>query len=126
MLNALKKERLTNVAVVVTRYFGGVKLGVRGLIDAYGSAVEEGIKQSELQPIIPHSIYKLTIPYDFFDTLKHRLNEFNPRYDEIEYSTDISLHLSIESVSKESVEHFLKDWQQAGRINFTHLLDTDD
>ena len=36
ILNAIKRSELVNVIVVVTRYFGGIKLGVRGLIDAYG------------------------------------------------------------------------------------------
>ena len=36
ILNAIKRSNLVNVMVIVTRYFGGIKLGVRGLIDAYG------------------------------------------------------------------------------------------
>lgn len=41
ILGAIKKSGLTSVMVIVTRYFGGVKLGVRGLIDAYGGTAEK-------------------------------------------------------------------------------------
>ncbi|MDP8231530.1 MAG: YigZ family protein [Candidatus Zophobacter franzmannii] len=126
MLNSLKKLNMTNVAVVVTRYFGGVKLGIRGLIEAYGSSVEQALPKSKLIPIIPHSYYNLTIPYDFFETLKHRLNEYNPNYQNVEYSADIALELIVESKFKDSVEQYLTDWTQAGRITSVHLKDTDD
>lgn len=44
MLEVLKKRGLKDVVVVVTRYFGGIKLGAGGLIRAYGSAVSEGLE----------------------------------------------------------------------------------
>src|SRR6478609_1018641 len=43
MLEVLKKQKLKDTAVVVTRYFGGIKLGSGGLIRAYGRATSEGI-----------------------------------------------------------------------------------
>ncbi|PIB65537.1 hypothetical protein AOA61_00010, partial [Pseudomonas sp. 2995-1] len=43
MLEVLKKRRLKDTVVVITRYFGGIKLGAGGLIRAYGSAASEGI-----------------------------------------------------------------------------------
>ena len=44
ILNAIKRAGLVNAVVVVTRYFGGVKLGVRGLIDAYGETAEKALE----------------------------------------------------------------------------------
>lgn len=44
ILNAIKHSGLVNVIVVVTRYFGGVKLGVRGLIDAYGETAAKALE----------------------------------------------------------------------------------
>ena len=43
ILNAIKRAELVNVIAVVTRYFGGVKLGVRGLIDAYGGVAAKAL-----------------------------------------------------------------------------------
>ena len=44
ILNAIKRSGLVNVIVIVTRYFGGVKLGVRGLIDAYGDTAAKALE----------------------------------------------------------------------------------
>ena len=46
ILGAIKKSGLVNVMIIVTRYFGGVKLGVRGLIDAYGGTAEKVLELS--------------------------------------------------------------------------------
>ncbi len=48
MLDVLLKERITNAAVVVTRYFGGVLLGTGGLVRAYQKAVQEGLAASRV------------------------------------------------------------------------------
>lgn len=48
MLDVLLKEGITNVAVVVTRYFGGVLLGTGGLVRAYQKAVQEGLAKSKI------------------------------------------------------------------------------
>lgn len=48
MLEVLLGEGVRNVAVVVTRYFGGVLLGTGGLVRAYSSAVKEGIDASKI------------------------------------------------------------------------------
>lgn len=51
MLNALLRARLSFVLAIVTRYFGGVKLGVPGLIGAYGGSVELALAEAELIPL---------------------------------------------------------------------------
>src|SRR5690625_4457046 len=45
MLEVLKKQKLKDTAVVVTRYFGGIKLGAGGLIRAYGNTTSETIRE---------------------------------------------------------------------------------
>ncbi len=51
MLNTLQSHGMTNVAAVVTRHFGGVKLGVRGLIEAYSLSVKNTIELKQLKKI---------------------------------------------------------------------------
>lgn len=67
MLNVLRREELLNVVVVVTRYFGGVKLGIRGLIEAYSRSVEEVVRYAkELgQIIVKKRAYKQKLKIDF-------------------------------------------------------------
>ena len=73
MLEVLVKKELINVAAVVTRYFGGIKLGSGGLIRAYSHAVshaisEIGIVEGKLQQEV-----FLTIAYPLFDKLQNYL-----------------------------------------------------
>ncbi|HCI29825.1 MAG TPA: hypothetical protein DE117_06595 [Fervidobacterium sp.] len=67
MLNSLRKAELLNVAVVVTRYFGGVKLGIRGLIDAYSQSVERAIEkaQSLKSILVKRKAFKQKLKIDF-------------------------------------------------------------
>lgn len=67
ILNTLRKNELLNVAVVVTRYFGGIKLGVRGLIDAYSQAtqivIDKAIETKSIQ--VKKRAYKQKLKIDF-------------------------------------------------------------
>ena len=63
MLDALKKNNLTNVLAITTRYFGGIKLGAGGLIRAYSSSVSEALKGATFYTSKLLSIYEIIIPY---------------------------------------------------------------
>ena len=75
ILAAIKKEDLTNVIVVVIRYFGGVKLGVRGLINAYGYAAQKVLEQTEKIPYIPTKKISIEVPYNNLNRFYYQLNK---------------------------------------------------
>ena len=64
ILNAIRAEQLTNVLVCVVRYFGGTKLGVRGLIEAYGEAAALALEKMDRVELIDKVIFTLKFPYD--------------------------------------------------------------
>lgn len=63
MLEVLKKEDLTNLCVVVTRYYGGKKLGASGLIRAYGGSVTDVLEKSEVVEL--KNFYKIKMNFDY-------------------------------------------------------------
>ena len=63
MLHVLQMKKLTNVLAVVTRYFGGIKLGAGGLARAYSSSLAEAVKEAAIAYYTPHLSFRLTIPY---------------------------------------------------------------
>ena len=65
ILGVLEKEGLTNVVLVGTRYFGGVKLGIGGLVRAYRSCAEAGVKAAKvcIRELMSRAV--LRVPYDF-------------------------------------------------------------
>lgn len=63
ILDVLQKNELTNVLAVVTRYFGGIKLGAGGLVRAYTKSVTEALVNTEIIEI--KKGYKITIEFDY-------------------------------------------------------------
>lgn len=116
MLNALKKHEMTNVAAVVTRYFGGVKLGIRGLIEAYGQSVEEAINSKPLKKLIKYEEYNISTTYDFAEILKHRITNMNADILKVEYTAEVKMQIQIEEHLKEELEHYLNEMNKAGKI----------
>ena len=63
MLDVLKKNNLTNILAITTRYFGGIKLGAGGLIRAYSSSVSSALKDVKFYETHLQSIYEVVIDY---------------------------------------------------------------
>lgn len=113
ILEAIKNKHLTDVAVVVTRYFGGIKLGAGGLIRAYGNAAILGLESS---PIVNRRIYtqlSVTLPYDMLATVEHYIREHSIRKNDTAYAADVTLHLLIEPVTIETIQRKLTDLTSA-------------
>jgi uncharacterized YigZ family protein len=64
IIGEIKKNELVNVVLVVTRFFGGVKLGIRGLINAYSLAARTVIEKAEIITFDTAPCYKIKIPYE--------------------------------------------------------------
>ncbi|MFM1538830.1 YigZ family protein [Helcococcus bovis] len=77
MLEVLKKEELTNLCVVVTRYFGGKKLGASGLIRAYGGAVSDVLRVSEIIEFKNYYKVRLVFDYNFLGKIDNYIGEQN-------------------------------------------------
>ena len=69
ILNAIKRSGLENVMVIVTRYFGGVKLGTRGLIDAYGGVAGKVLEMAGRAEKILTVPIKISLEYNSTGTL---------------------------------------------------------
>ena len=122
ILNTLKKHNMTNIVAVVTRYFGGVKLGIRGLIDAYGESVENAIAKSPLKKLVKTSEFNIITTYDFWKILKHKITNMGATISDIEYSDKIKLKITIEDHDKKNLEKYLKEMERAGKLI---ILETD-
>ena len=63
MINVLRKNELHNVTAVVTRYFGGIKLGAGGLVRAYSKSVMEAVSLAEIVEIEEYDVYEIIFEY---------------------------------------------------------------
>lgn len=66
MLEAIKNNGLYNVIAVVTRYFGGIKLGAGGLVRAYSGAVSSAIRLAGKIDFYPSDVYGISFNYDAY------------------------------------------------------------
>ncbi len=72
ILQAIESAAMTNILVTVTRYFGGTKLGIGGLIRAYGGAARDALANISREPFVERSVLVLQVPYPMVE-LVHRL-----------------------------------------------------
>ncbi len=75
VLNVLTRQGLTDVCIVVTRYFGGVLLGAGGLARAYGKSAADGVIAAGACEMIYSEVFSVTVPYPLLDRLRHVLEE---------------------------------------------------
>lgn len=118
MLNALQSHGMSNVAAVVTRHFGGVKLGVRGLIDAYATSVETTIAMKKLKKLVQTVEILIQVPYEFNDTLLNQIKNYSPRIKETSYTDKISHAMEIERKYCAEVAHLLSGYQSQKKLEF--------
>lgn len=86
ILNQILSKDLTNICVVVVRYFGGTKLGVSGLINAYKSAAREALDQTTVEERTIDKIYSLEFEYPLMNEVmrilkEENLQQINPRFE---------------------------------------------
>ncbi|WP_415901535.1 YigZ family protein [Neptuniibacter sp. QD29_5] len=75
MLNVLEHSNLCEITVVVTRYFGGIKLGAGGLVRAYSQAVQEALKVLPTEERIPLFPFDLYLPHNLVGDIEQLLNQ---------------------------------------------------
>lgn len=85
MLEVLKKQGLQDTVVVVTRYFGGIKLGGGGLIRAYGKATTEGIDAAKVVERKLHHLMKISIDYTWLGKVENEVRNSVYPLKEINY-----------------------------------------
>ena len=103
ILEAIKKNGLTNIVVVVTRYFGGIKLGAGGLIRAYSHAAALGIEAATVLEMTPFAQLDVAVGYEHLATIEHYMRQNELRSIEADYGEGVTLHLLIAPADFEKV-----------------------
>lgn len=93
MLEVLTKEKITNVCVVVTRYFGGTLLGTGGLVRAYQGAVKEGLNHCSLLKKESGIVSEVTCEYNDFEKIRFNCVEKGFYILDTDYSDKVLLRI---------------------------------
>lgn len=109
MLNIINSKELTNILVVVTRYFGGILLGTGGLVRAYTSAFQEALKQTKEIEKDVGMREKIVTTYQDLEKLKYYLKQKNIDIMEIEYNEDVNVFIDISKEKLKKLQSSIKD-----------------
>jgi len=109
MAEALKQSDLTDILVVVTRYFGGIKLGAGGLVRAYSGAVVETLKAANIVRYVPCGIYRQMIDYDLWAKIAPKVEAMGAQIIESEYLEKIYLTVGIKEKQLDAIKKVFQE-----------------
>ena len=115
ILETLKKNSLTDCAAVVTRYFGGIKLGAGGLIRAYSHTAALGISASKIVQMTAFRKLSLTLEYNFLATVENFLRNKKIRVANTDYADVVTTEVLLLPAD---VENFLSELNDLTAANF--------
>ncbi len=110
MLEVIEGSKITNIAVVVTRYFGGILLGTGGLVRAYSKSVQDVLTQSQVYIMLPCTACQIECGYADHAKLLNIIEGFEGDISNTEFTDKITIDFSLKA---ERVEDFGEKLREA-------------
>lgn len=107
ILNVIQHKHIGDVIVVVTRYFGGVKLGAGGLVRAYAGSTQQVLASLPLEEHRPKRTFTLALGFADEHPLRHWSDQHGAHLQSIEYGTRVTARLDVPVEQVEAFEAFL-------------------
>lgn len=106
-LEVIKKENLRNVVVVITRYFGGTKLGAGGLIRAYTRGAKIGIEAGIIVDMVLHKKLKVRLDYTSYGKVENYIINEDFIVDETTYDDKVNIFVYVEENKKDEFSNII-------------------
>ena len=116
VLDVIKKNGLTDVCVVVTRYFGGILLGAGGLVRAYSHSAKIAVEGAEIIHMSPCSVLKVICDYGFYGRLSTLVPEFGGIIEETDFGENVTLVFRLQTKDEEAIRKELTE-ASFGRVS---------
>jgi uncharacterized YigZ family protein len=113
MLEVLKKRELKDTVAVVTRYFGGIKLGAGGLIRAYGKSVSEGLNHIGVVQRQLHQIIHITVDYTLLGKMENELRNSVYPIKEMNYLDKVEIQMYVPVNEADAFQEWITDLSNA-------------
>ena len=108
ILNVLSSQRLYKTVAVVTRYFGGVKLGAGGLARTYGGVTAETVKSANIVEMFPSVFYEITATYSDYKKISPNLGLY-AEITNVEYGESVTADCAVKEEDAEKFSEFIKE-----------------
>ena len=118
MLGVLENHNLTNVCVVVTRYFGGIKLGAGGLIRAYAGSVALAVKEIGIIEIKEQTGIAIQMSYAQYQEYNNFLKEHNLMELDTNFTDQVDTMIYVDKEEKETIKASLVEFFN-GKVTLT-------
>ena len=105
----LRKEGLTDVACVVTRYFGGILLGAGGLTRAYAKAAKDAVNSAEIKLMCEAVLLEISLDYALYGRLAAVFAEFGARVCSEDFSEQVKIAVHVRAELSEQLRNRLVD-----------------
>lgn len=122
ILEVLKRLEIKDVVVIVTRYFGGIKLGAGGLIRAYGKCAKLGLNTAGLAERVPHRQVTIEIEYTLLGKVENELRTATYIIEDITYVDRVYVKLLVATGQEEDFSAKLLEWT-AGQAKIEFLTE---
>ncbi len=108
VFNIIKSKNLTNILIVVLRYFGGKKLGIPGLINAYKTAAEEALNNSKIIEKTIDVLLNLEFGYSKINKVMYLTDKFNAKIIEQKFTADCKMKIAVRKSQTDKLKDILK------------------
>ena len=99
VLNAIRMSGITDVLVVVTRYFGGILLGAGGLVRAYSTAASMALSEGGVKVYQEYNVYRIRLSYSDYGRFNTELTNIDAIIDNTEFSDEVYISYALKSSS---------------------------
>lgn len=120
MLEVLKSTKTVKCAVVVTRYFGGIKLGAGGLVRAYSGSVAEAIKLAPKLDMYLAKKYNLTVNYEDYSSLLNKIGSLGLNILSTDFNQNVNITFAVKENNLNNTLQFFADFF-SGKENLEFL-----
>ncbi|MDD9148041.1 MULTISPECIES: YigZ family protein [unclassified Sporolactobacillus] len=109
ILDVLKRRGLCDVLIIVTRYFGGIKLGAGGLIRAYAHAAGSGLAAAEVIEQIPADLWRTSVDYHLSGSIDNKLRESSYLVKNVQYTDKVSFDVFTRQEESSVYTNWIRD-----------------
>ena len=119
-LNAIRKSGITDVCVVITRYFGGILLGAGGLVRAYSTAASMALEAGGVSVFEEYEEYRAVCHYQDYDKLQNLLSFHDVIIDRTDFTSEVTVSFAVTSDNAEKLKLNINE-SFAGKLKIEKL-----
>lgn len=120
VLEVIKRENLRNVVIVVTRYFGGIKLGTGGLVRAYTRGAKIALQAAKIITKTLHKLIIATVDYTISGKVQNEILQNGYLIKETKYDDAVHFYVYVEVIFSDRFKSQITEWT-SGRCNLNFV-----